>query len=39
MPIGLDRFRSPREQSLLALLINPFRSGTAGDRHTEKNDA
>lgn len=28
MPIGLAEFRSPREQSLAALLLNPFRSPT-----------
>jgi sterol desaturase/sphingolipid hydroxylase (fatty acid hydroxylase superfamily) len=27
MPIGLERFRSPGEQGLLALLANPFRRG------------
>lgn len=37
MPIGLDRFRSRREQSLLQLLINPFRSRTDTDRHSETN--
>lgn len=39
MPIGLERFRSRREQSLLQLLINPFRPGTGKDRHTENDHA
>lgn len=39
MPIGLDRFRSRREQSLLQLLINPFRPGTGKDRQTENDHA
>lgn len=39
MPIGLERFRSRREQSLISLLINPFSPGTNSDRHTEKDDA
>ncbi|WP_346426860.1 sterol desaturase family protein [Wenzhouxiangella sp. XN201] len=39
MLIGLERFRSPREQSLISLLINPFRRDTAADRKPENDDA
>ena len=38
MPIGLDRFRSKAEQSLLQLLINPFRQSTEKDRTGKKKD-
>jgi len=39
MPIGLERFRSRREQTLPSLLLNPFRRQTGTDRNTEENDA
>jgi sterol desaturase/sphingolipid hydroxylase (fatty acid hydroxylase superfamily) len=39
MPIGLERFRERRDQSLPALLINPFRGRTAADRNTENDHA
>lgn len=39
MPIGLERFRSRRDQSLTSLLLNPFRRGTTGDRNTENDHA
>lgn len=39
MPVGLERFRSAREQSLFPLLINPFVRGTMADRKPENEDA
>jgi sterol desaturase/sphingolipid hydroxylase (fatty acid hydroxylase superfamily) len=39
MPIGLERFRSTREQTLPQLLINPFRPNIRKDRIEEKEDA
>lgn len=39
MPIGLERFRSGHEQTLVSLLLNPFRRRTDTDRNTEETHA
>lgn len=39
MPIGLERFRERKDQSLSALIINPFRGRTDTDRREENRHA